>query len=368
MRYALNPNQTEAAEAKQRDFDCYFSSYAYLYHQKEMLQDMQRMDAYHGAIMGIQDHIQGKKVLDIGAGTGILSIWAKIAGAQKVWAVEFTDMAKYAKKLCKANDPDGVISVLQQSAEEVILDSRVDIIVSEWMGMFLLRESMLDSLIRVRDRLLKPDGLMMPSHATMYWGLTSNEYEYDKLKSEMDEATQAWRPFIDQIADKYGVKLHALSSDYAQEQKEYYIHHSRWVSLGSEDVVCPGVPVKHINVKTVTLKQAKGVEPTPFRFEATKDANVTGFLGWFDTTFRVDSTDTDPVVLSTSPKAGPTHWGQQFFPFEKTLFLKKGDIIEGTMEMFRSNFTQRTYKVRATWKLLGVDATTPTKSALWHIE
>lgn len=52
---------------------------------------------------------------------------------------------------------------------------QVDIIISEWMGYFLLRESMLDSLVRARDRLLKPGGLMFPSRCTMMWALISDE-------------------------------------------------------------------------------------------------------------------------------------------------------------------------------------------------
>lgn len=36
----------------------------------------------------------------------------------------------------------------------------VDVIISEWMGYFLLRESMFDSVICARDRWLKPNGMM----------------------------------------------------------------------------------------------------------------------------------------------------------------------------------------------------------------
>ena len=36
---------------------------------------------------------------------------------------------------------------------------KVDVIVSEWMGYFLLYESMLDSVIWARDRYLAPNGL-----------------------------------------------------------------------------------------------------------------------------------------------------------------------------------------------------------------
>lgn len=54
-------------------------------------------------------------------------------------------------------------------------EKQVDIIISEWMGYFLLRESMLDSLVRARDRWLVPGGLMFPSRCTMMWGLVNDE-------------------------------------------------------------------------------------------------------------------------------------------------------------------------------------------------
>ena len=52
--------------------------------------------------------------------------------------------------------------------ETVELPEQVDIIISEWMGYFLLRESMLDSVLFARDKFLRPGGAMYPSHARMY--------------------------------------------------------------------------------------------------------------------------------------------------------------------------------------------------------
>lgn len=46
--------------------------------------------------------------------------------------------------------------------------AQVDIIISEWMGYLLLRESMLDSVLVARDKFLKPGGAMYPSHANIY--------------------------------------------------------------------------------------------------------------------------------------------------------------------------------------------------------
>ena len=61
-----------------------------------------------------------------------------------------------------------MIEVVQGTIETISLPEKVDVIVSEWMGYFLLRESMLDSVLVARDRFLKPGGALYPSHARMF--------------------------------------------------------------------------------------------------------------------------------------------------------------------------------------------------------
>jgi protein arginine N-methyltransferase 1 len=51
---------------------------------------------------------------------------------------------------------------------QVELPEKVDVIVSEWMGYFLLRESMLDPVINARQRWLKPGGACYPSQASLF--------------------------------------------------------------------------------------------------------------------------------------------------------------------------------------------------------
>ena len=63
---------------------------------------------------------------------------------------------------------DHIIEVIQGTIESIELPEKVDIIISEWMGYFLLRESMLDSVLVARDKFLKPGGALYPSHANMY--------------------------------------------------------------------------------------------------------------------------------------------------------------------------------------------------------
>jgi protein arginine N-methyltransferase 1 len=57
-----------------------------------------------------------------------------------------------------------------------------DIIVSEWMGYFLLYESMLDTVLLARDKYLKKNGLIFPDTATLYLAaIEDQEYKEEKI-------------------------------------------------------------------------------------------------------------------------------------------------------------------------------------------
>jgi predicted RNA methylase len=66
-----------------------------------MLLDKVRCESYKNAIEAI---VKGKTVLDVGAGTGFLSVIAAKAGASHVYAVEYSEMADYAKQFIDDNE------------------------------------------------------------------------------------------------------------------------------------------------------------------------------------------------------------------------------------------------------------------------
>lgn len=88
-----------------------------------------------------------------------------------------------ARQVVAVNGMADKITLLQGKMEEVQLPfPKVDILISEWMGYFLLYESMLDTVLYARDNYLVPDGKIFPDKATLYLaGIEDGEYKEDKI-------------------------------------------------------------------------------------------------------------------------------------------------------------------------------------------
>ncbi len=345
----MNGNAAEKAA----DYANYFCSYAYLYHQKQMLMDHVRMKAYHSAIMANKSLFEGKTVLDVGTGSGVLAMWAAQAGAAKVFAVEFTDMAKHAANMVEGNGLSGIVEVIQSSVEDLDLPCKVDIIISEWMGYMLLRESMLDSVIRARNKWLKPDGAMFPSHATMYWGAVSFEEDHHQKTSEFDNSIREWDKFKAEMAQYYNLNMTPLDVPYKKEQRDYFILSSLWTELRPEHIVGEPAVIKRLNINTCTLEEAQCVQRVHYDISIPFSVQISGYAGWFTVDFA--GSDAMPVkrriVLNTGPEAGYTHWAQQVFYLPTPVNCSPDTRIHGDFEMYRQNVNKRLYNVKLQHKV-----------------
>ncbi|KAI0484613.1 S-adenosyl-L-methionine-dependent methyltransferase [Xylariaceae sp. FL0804] len=162
--------EAAAGKPKKDDSKSYWESYAQADIHETMLKDTVRTDAYRDFIYHNKHLFAGKTVLDIGCGTGILSMMCARAGAARVFAVDASAIIDKARENVFHNGLDKTITCLSGRVEEVTLPQNdgVDIIVSEWMGYCLLFEAMLPSVLWARDRYLRPGGLMVPSHASLW--------------------------------------------------------------------------------------------------------------------------------------------------------------------------------------------------------
>ena len=321
--------------------------------------------------------------MDVGTGSGILAVWAAQAGARRVYAIEYTDMAKHAKSVMEANGVADIVTVIQSAVEDVELppddfpgeDSTkecVDIIISEWMGYFLLRESMVDSLIRARDKFLRKNtGIMYPTHATMYLAPVTDEEERKISMNEYNGAMGDWHDFVETTKGSYGVDMSVLHTHFEREQREYYLLSSRWAEFKPCAVLATAQVIKTMDMHTCTLADCRGIslgDPgSDFDFEIVTESNwdaegpVSGFAGWFTVDFKTrdDEEGKDvapkihhPVHLTTGPEGGYTHWGQQTFHLPSCIPLINGETtrLKGSLELKRTKENVRLYNCRIAYQ------------------
>ncbi|KAL0855546.1 hypothetical protein Bca101_060699 [Brassica carinata] len=313
------PPETKKSPPPCTDFDvAYFHSYAHVGIHEEMIKDRARTETYKEAIMQHQSLIQGKVVVDVGCGTGILSIFCAQAGAKRVYAVDASDIAVQAMEVVKANGLSDKVIVLHGRVEDVEIDEEVDVIISEWMGYMLLYESMLGSVITARDRWLKP-----------------------------------------------GV------SAMMQLAKQCAFEEPSVESISGENVLTWPEVVKHIDCQTVKIQELDSVTAR-YKFKSMMRAPMHGFGFWFDVEFsdpasspakttsatsvasgsssmspsregnqKKRSNPSDALVLSTSPEAPPTHWQQTIVYFYDPIDVEQDQIIEGSVTLSQSKENRR---------------------------
>lgn len=329
------------------DFANYFCTYGFLYHQKEMLCDRVRMDAYFNSIFENTHHFIGKTVLDVGTGSGILAIWSAQAGARKVYAVEATKMSEHARELVKANNLQDVVEVIEGSMEDITLPEKVDVIISEWMGYFLLRESMFDSVICARDRWLKPNGVMYPSHARM-WLAPIRSGLGDQKMGDYEACMDDWISFLKETKTYYGVDMSVLTKPFSEEQEKYYLQTSLWNNLHPHQVVAKPAIIKDIDCLTVTVKDILNVQASFSSSIEVENTRLSGFGGWFDVQFRgsKENPAQQEIELTTAPSIeDSTHWGQQVFLLHPPIRVSEGDELAISFSMNRSKENHRLMEV-----------------------
>jgi len=182
------------------------------------------------------------------------------------------------------------------------------------MGYILLRESMLDSVIRARNKWLKADtGCMFPSHATMYFAAISNEEDRHSKVQEYNTSMNEWDKFVVEMKQYYSVDMKVFEQSFDREQADYYIYSALWTELHPGHVIGRPIVIKKLDINTCTLEDAEGVAAMSYDITIPSSVRISGFAGWFTVDFHGSAQNPAPnrVTLSTGPEAGYTHWGQQ---------------------------------------------------------
>jgi SAM-dependent methyltransferase len=258
------------------------------YHAR-LLSDVHRMDAYERAVRALVR--PGDVVLDLGCGTGILSLLAARRGAARVHAVESTDIAETALKIIDENGFSSIIQLHRADARTLSPAEPVDLVVSDFLGVFLVDDWMLPA-VAAAGRWLKPGGRFCPSRVRLQLAPVG-----DFPLSPISVFTESF----------YGVSLRA-----AHEKALCATYRG---NLAPFTLMAPALEYHAF---------APPGPPEPFdrtlNFRMTRAGRLRALAGWFTAELAPG------VTLSTEPGV-ETHWQQYLFPLEETA-LAAGDSLE----------------------------------------
>jgi protein arginine N-methyltransferase 1 len=261
------------------DGDPQHGSYLDVDTHKDMLRDVVRTSAYAEAIRGVVK--PGDRVIDFGSGTGVLAIFAARSGAT-VDAIERTQMVEHAREIARRS---GCPNIRFHHADQTSFrgDAKVDVIVSEWMGHAVFYESMLEPLIQLRERWLRPGGLMLPSRLSIGCSLLTDEALYEDFS------------FLEH--SPYGIDFGPIA--------DLPLRQTHLVTLDEGQVTSAACELASLDMASIlaTPREMAG------RLELDAPATAYGLVLWFEAELAPG------VSLGTGPHHPPTHWRQLFMPF-----------------------------------------------------
>lgn len=292
-----------------------------------MLKDEIRTRSYQTAIYKNPHLFKDKVVLDVGCGTGILSLFAAKAGAKLVIGVDMSNIIDLARKVIEDNGYEERIILLKGRMEDLVLPVKeVDIIISEWMGYCLLYESMLNTIIAARDKYLKDGGLLFPDRASLYI-TTIEDAEYKQSKIE----------FWD---DVYGFDFSAIKKIAIREPLVDFVE--------PETINTIEYTLKVFDLYTVTAEDLEFSER--FTLRATRNDYIHAFLCYFNVEFTACR---NPISISTSPRGQQTHWKQTVFYLHDQISVRKGDRIDGIFSLRTNKSNNRDLEIDIEFNFTG---------------
>jgi len=273
------------------------ANFAGLAEHEEMLSDSVRVDAYHRAIQ--RNVGAGDVVLDLGTGTGLLAFLASRAGARKVYAVEHSDFVEVAREIARLNGFTN-IEFVQANSREYAPPEPIDVVVHEQMGDELFNENMLQNVLDLRRRVLRPGGRILPARFRLF-------VEPISMHEPM-RVRRFWN--IDLPA---GIDLAGMESSLVAARFDTGRNEQLWVRPGSvAATVGSPAPILEIDLERLDDADALPLDHVVER-TATQDAIVDGACVWFEAIFD------DETTLTTSPLATNTSWGNRMFRLDRAV-------------------------------------------------
>lgn len=270
--------------------------------------DRVRMRAYAGAIAAAvrPDDV----VLDLGCGTGILSLLAARAGARKVYAVDRASIIDDARETARRNGLDGRIEFIRSAFEDLVLPERVDLVVHEIIGGHFWDEGLLPAITRARRLHLARAGRLLPFRIEVFVAPTTH-------LSELERSLAFWR------RKHHGFDFGTFGRRALVQGAVAALAPSYIVLRDTSSFLAPAK-----RVLALDLRRASGLpERVTASFRLARGGRLTGLC----TFLRVHLDRRHS--FSTGPGRPGAHWGQVFLPAFEPLSARRGARLRVSLSM-----------------------------------
>jgi predicted RNA methylase len=326
------------ASADEQYFDSYGTDIKV---HRIMLDDKPRMDFYRMCLS--RPEIRDAVVIDVGAGSGILSMFALKGGAARVVAVEASPLARLlaptvARNAARIAAALGVPAATVQGrftvfhgvaeafkvSDALLVEMRAAprvFVVSEWMGFYLFHEGMLPSVLAVRDTITTALGAaptMIPDSASLQVAPVREGFA-------LAAVAEPW-----QDVDGFDMgELGAVEAQQAMSRNPVVL-----VVPASSVVAAPSRAA--FDLQRITFNELRQVELAS-SFIMPSGVNFEGFAIWFTVEY-------EGAILDTAPHVAPTHWKQTVLALpEPTDF--EGDTVGVRIFMSVEDQSDRCYEL-----------------------
>jgi type I protein arginine methyltransferase len=264
-----------------------------------MMADGARMAAYRAAIQQVVR--PGDTVLDLGAGSGIMTFQALRAGAAHVYAIDPSHNVDVLTRVARANNLWERITIMQGDSRTTELPDRIDVVIADLRGPMPFCGDALHVLEDARTRLLKPGGRMIPFVDHLFFAPVASPKEHF--------AVEGWR------SDAYDADYSSIAALAANDWRKAY--------FGPETILSDGRVSGTLRYDDL----ARHDWIWSGDLVVTKPGRCTGIGGWVDAELAPE------VILSSAPDQPDTVYGRAFFPLEHARPVAPGDRIHLQLEL-----------------------------------
>jgi SAM-dependent methyltransferase len=270
--------------------------------------DRVRMRAYADAIAAAVR--PGDVVLDLGCGTGILSLLAARAGARKVYAVDRAAILDDARETARRNGLENRIEFIRSAFDALVLPERADLIVHELIGSRFWDEGLVPAIAHARRAHLARGGRLLPVGIDVFLAPTSHV-------SELERSLAFWR------RKHHGLDL-GVFGRLAFEQGVAGAMVPDIVALrGPSSFLAPAKRVLALDLRRASRLPG----PVTASFRLPRGGRLTGLCAFLRV--HLDRRRS----FSTGPDRTGTHWGQLFLPALEPLSAGRGARLRVSLTM-----------------------------------